>query len=211
MARNVELRNVEVTEDVALDGRVRRGERNRIAILDALLSLLEDGDPQPAAKDIATRAGVSVRSVFQHFADLETLYAAVVERQTERLQEFAIDVDAGAPFGERLDAFVAQRARLYERVTPVRRAGLVAAETSPTLQQALADIAAQHAREVAQVFAPELASSPVRADARAAVTLATSWEAWDRLRRTQRLSAAAARRAVATLVEGVLAPRRRSR
>src|SRR3954465_5134381 len=113
------MRRNEHNGDAAIDGRVLRGERNRAAIVDALLALLEEGSPRPAAQDIAARAGVSVRSVFQHFADMETLYAALVARQIERVQELADDVDASAPFHERVDAFVAQQARLYERVTPV--------------------------------------------------------------------------------------------
>ena len=65
----------------ATDGRVQRGERNRAAIVDALLSLLEDGVLRPSARQVAERAGVSLRAVFQHFDDMESLYAEWVRRQ----------------------------------------------------------------------------------------------------------------------------------
>jgi TetR/AcrR family transcriptional regulator of autoinduction and epiphytic fitness len=55
------------------DGRVLRGERNREAIVEALLELYQEGDPQPPARAIAERAGVSLRTVFQHFNDMDTL------------------------------------------------------------------------------------------------------------------------------------------
>ena len=64
----------------ATDGRVQRGERNRTAIVDALLALLEAGNAKPSARAIAEHAGCSVRTVFQHFDDMEVLYATCVER-----------------------------------------------------------------------------------------------------------------------------------
>ena len=41
------------------DGRVRRGERNREAIVDALLACYESGTLRPNLADVAARAGVS--------------------------------------------------------------------------------------------------------------------------------------------------------
>ena len=55
------------------DGRTVRAERTRQALVDALLSLLDEGQLQPTAERIAVRAGVSERSVFQHFPDREAL------------------------------------------------------------------------------------------------------------------------------------------
>jgi TetR/AcrR family transcriptional regulator, regulator of autoinduction and epiphytic fitness len=191
--------------DPSIDGRVLRGERNREAIVDALLELLQSGVARPSAREIADAAGVSLRSVFQHFDDLETLYGALVARQTERVARFAVDIDRDAPFAERLASFAEQRARFYEQVSPVRRATLLVAHDSPTLQRALADTAARHAREVSAAFAPELRHAHTPADLRAAIVAATSWETWERLRRTQRCSAEQARRVVVALVEGVVA------
>jgi AcrR family transcriptional regulator len=199
-------RNPPSSDKTATDGRVQRGARNRAAIVDALLALLEEGDPKPSASDIAARAGVSVRSVFQHYDDLETLYGALVERQTEHVLEMLPTVDPALPLPSRIDAFVAGRARIFERVTPVRRATLLAAPNSPTLQRALAEAAITHERDVASTFAADLERLAAPADARAAVTLATSWEAWDRLRTAQRCSIPKARRAVVTLLNAVLVP-----
>ena len=41
------------------DGRTVRAERTRQALVDALLSLLDEGQLQPTAERIAVRAGVS--------------------------------------------------------------------------------------------------------------------------------------------------------
>ncbi len=67
------------------DGRSVRAERTRTAIVDALLSLLDEGDVKPTAERVASRAKVSERSVFQHFSDREALFEAAAQRQYERV------------------------------------------------------------------------------------------------------------------------------
>ena len=69
----------EVSE-TALDGRAARALRTRNRVVDALLDLVDEGDLRPSAADVARRAGVSLRSVFQHFDDLETLFRVAGER-----------------------------------------------------------------------------------------------------------------------------------
>ena len=59
------------------DGRTARAERTREKVVDAVLELLDGGDVRPTAERIAKRAGVSERTVFQHFADREALFGAV--------------------------------------------------------------------------------------------------------------------------------------
>jgi len=187
-----------------IDGRVQRGERTRNAIADALLVLLERGDPQPTAREIAREAGVSLRSVFQHFADMEAVYAMCVVRQHERLEPLRLSLDAAAPLTTRVDRLIAQRTRLYERIAPVRRACLVVAPESQALRQGLEDAARAHRREIGALFGAEL-SGAGRRDRLAAVEVATSFDTWDHLRRVQGCSLPAAQRAVRRLLEGVLA------
>jgi len=185
------------------DGRVQRGERTRAAIVDALLTLLEAGGGPPTARDVAQQAGVSLRSVFQHFADMESLYASCVERQHERLEAFGGPVDPALPRHERVHEFVALRARLYERIAPVRRVAVVLALNSPVLTAGLTAADADHHRAVMASFAPELAGRQQR-ERLAAVEVATSFDTWDHLRRRQRVSVAAAERVVETLVRAAL-------
>ena len=56
------------------DGRLTRAARTRTAVVDALLTLNERGELRPTARDIAAEAGVSLRSVYVHFDDLEALF-----------------------------------------------------------------------------------------------------------------------------------------
>jgi TetR/AcrR family transcriptional regulator of autoinduction and epiphytic fitness len=181
-----------------VDGRVQRGARNRDAIADAMLVLLEEGDPKPTARAVANRAGVSLRSVFQHFEDMESLYAMCVARQTERLAPLRTPIDASLPRDARMEALVAQRGRLYERIAPVRRAAVLVAPSSSVLQGALTEIAAEHRRELAALFASDL-PAPTRREQLAALEVATCFDTWDHLRRVQGMSAGATSRVVLRL------------
>src|SRR5829696_8995566 len=109
-----------------VDGRNLRAERTRTALAAAYLDLLSEGDLRPTAERTAERAGCSPRSVFKHFPDRESLFAAASEIQEQRVRDLMGELpDAAAPLEERLDAFVEQRARFHEFVTPVRRAALL--------------------------------------------------------------------------------------
>src|SRR5918993_5802611 len=100
----------------AKDGRTVRAERTRQALVDALFALVDDGDLRPTAERIAKRAGVSERSVFQHFPDREALFEAVARQQYGKVVRELEPVDASRPLRERIDAFVAERARMLEQI-----------------------------------------------------------------------------------------------
>ena len=188
------------------DGRTVRAERTRQALVDALLSLLYEGELRPTAERIAARAGVSERSLFQHFADREALYQAVALQQYERVAPTLEPIDLTLPLPERIDAFVAQRARLLEEVTPVRRAALLLEPESEVVSGWLQSTRRQKAREVERAFGAELEEfgRRERDTVLAALVAASAWTSWESLRAHQRLSAeraqAAMRRAVASLL-----------
>src|SRR3546814_18232311 len=75
--------------------------RTREAIVDATISLIDEGDLRPTAPRVAERAGVSMRPVFQHFDDLESLHAAVVERLVERVAVLVVPIDPAGPLADR--------------------------------------------------------------------------------------------------------------
>lgn len=173
-------------------------------MVEALLALLEAGDQQPSMPRIAARAGVSVRSVFQHFADREALYAAVSDRQTARIAALRAAIDPGLPLAERAAALAAQRARMFALIAPVRRAALLIAGTSPAIAGRLAALRGAQRREAGRVFAAELRRLPPPERRRRAAVVAAlcGFSTWHVLRVHQGLSARAAERAVA---EGLVA------
>ncbi len=164
-----------------VDGRVQRGARNREAIIDALLASYEAGELRPSVPEIAARAGVSVRSVHNHFVDVEAMRVEVARRQWQRLEPLIGPVAS-------VEELVDQRAAFFEAVTPVRRAALLSVHRSPSITRNLARLDRILRRQLESMF-PGL--DP---DALDALDAMTSWDAWNRLRSAQGCSVARARR-----------------
>ncbi len=190
----------------ARDGRAERGERTRDAVVDALLLLLDDGFLRPSARQISERAGVSLRTVFHHFDDLDALHSAASDRQIERLVALTKPLARTGPLASRIDAFVAARARLHEAIAPVRRAALLSEPFSPAIASRLRWVRVRGRREAERVFAIELDRRPVtdRRELLEAVTVVSSWSAWEALRAHQGLSMPQARRIMARTVMALL-------
>ena len=184
------------------DGRTLRSLRTRTAVVDALLELIDEGDLRPPAPRIAERAGVSLRSVFQHFRDLEGLFAFATDRQLERIGALVRPLPTTGPLDDRLDAFVEQRAAIYEAVTPVRRAALAQEPFSPHAVVARDRILAVARAELRRTFADELdAASP---DLLEALDAAASWQVWEALRNHQSLGVDEARKVLRRLLHSLL-------
>ena len=168
----------------AIDGRTARAVRTRQAIVDACCGLVDEGDLRPTAPRIAERAKVSVRSVFQHFDDLEGLYAAVADAMIERLSHLVMSVDPGLPVGRKIREVIHQRSVLLEAITPIRRAAVVHAPFSSEVQKRLQAGHDFLRAEIERLFMTELASVPVgdRGVLLDALDTVLSWSSWDNLR-----------------------------
>lgn len=145
----------------AVDGRKLRGIRSRDAVVDALLSLYDEGHVRPGAALIAERAGVSQSSVFRHFIDLEGVVEAAIARQWLRIGDrFAAPSDEG-DVDTRIDALVAHRLAFHEAAGPAIRAGRIIAPDSPSLHGAFMARRALFRQQIAEQFAAELAPRSV--------------------------------------------------
>ncbi|HEV7760171.1 MAG TPA: TetR/AcrR family transcriptional regulator [Acidimicrobiales bacterium] len=196
-----------------MDGRSARALRTREAIVDACIGLVEEGQLRPTAPRVAERAGVSVRSVFQHFADLPALHIAVTERIVERVAVLLHPVDPRSALDDRLPAFVRHRAALLEAITPFRRAANVHGPFAPEIQRALR-LANRYLREeVAGAFQPELARVPARErrEVLDGLSTALSWSAWDALRTEAECSIEQASAVTTRMVTALLAAARSRR
>jgi AcrR family transcriptional regulator len=189
-----------------VDGRAQRSVRSREAVVDAMLDLIEDGSLRPGAAEIAARAGVSVRTVFRHFEDLEQLFATAAEHQAVRIGPLLLAASPAGCRADRVAALVSHRADLYERIGPVRRAALRHEPFHQAVHDGLAQARRLLRRHLLATFGPELEplKGPDRATIVAALETATSFAAWDNLRVEQRLSVPQARAALTTTVGALL-------
>ncbi len=143
----------------SVDGRRASRDRNLSAVVDALLDLFAEGNLRPGADEIAARSGVSRRSVFRYFDDLDSLDRVAIERQVTRVGHLVELVDVGAGLlDERIDRLIAQRVRLFEEILPAGRVSRLRAPFEPVVAEELTRSRHLFRRQVELHFAGELRS-----------------------------------------------------
>ena len=168
------------------DGRTLRAERSRRAIVEAMLAWVGEGVLEPTAQQVADRAQVGIRSVFRHFAEMDALYAEIGALVREKARPLITEPAPTGTIRERLREMVRRRARLFEHIAPYRRSADRRVASSPFLARGHRRVA-RELRAALRAALPELAAGP--AEREEALDLVLSFEAWDRLRTQQRLSA----------------------
>ena len=188
------------------DGRSARAARTRDAVVDALLSLLDDGNLRPTAREVAQRAGVSLRSVYVHFDDLDDLFTAAAHQHFERVRGLIERIPDHGPLEVRLDLFTRQRARIHEASAQVRRAAVLQEPFSNALAEVLALARTLSRAEIELVFADEIGRRAGDDRTRAVVELdlLSSASTWETLRVQYDRSADEAREIVADLLRTCL-------
>ena len=185
----------EQTLETQVDGRVARSERTREAIAEALLKLLEEGVLRPRAQEIAKRADVAVRTVFQHFDDMEGLYAEILRRQSERIAPFLAPLDPHRSTADKVRTLVEMRDNMYALAAPLRR-GMMrveAAAKSKTFNIALEELRRVMTQQIQQGFVKELHLNTDPYDVLPRIEAITSFEMWDHFIQVQGASRTAVR------------------
>ena len=175
-------------EPVSLDGRRARRDRNRDAVVDAFLDLLNEGDLNPGVAAVADRSGVSHRSVFRYFEDLEELFRVAIEHQAERTADINYLHGLGrGSFDERVEALITHRVALYDATENVSKAARLRAPSQPILQASITSGRALAREQIRIQFRKELRRMS-REDASAtlgSIAVLLSVEAYDLFRNTQ--------------------------
>ena len=178
----------QVGEMVVSDGRNRRAAETRRKIIEAAKAMISETSVAPTVVGVAKRADVSVRSVFQHFGDVESLFVTVTDSVREDL-EIPVRTPSDRPLSARVHSVVQHLGQLFDKIVPLRVAAgqfvdnPALIERGRTSRQELRD--ATH-----QVFAPEFAalSDEAQQELADAIGAALSLDAWIVLRRRDKLS-----------------------
>ena len=189
------------------DGRAARSHRSRRAIIEAMRALHAEGDPRPTAPRVAARAGVSVRTVWQQFADMETLLVEAIRRDDQILKSLRMRIEPDQPLAARVNQFVGQRARILEQMTPTWRAARLHEPFSAQLQRHTAKMLAAAKAELETVFARELAELEPgqRRQLTDSLHAISIWSFWESLRTELGLGSAQARELVGSTFSALLA------
>jgi len=175
----------------AVDGRSLRRERNRQDIVDALLGLIENGETEISAALIASKAGLSERSIFRYFDDVNDLYRSVCDLAFSKEIEYALIDDAGVgSLDTKIENFVNQRVRIYtmnEKIAPAARSF---AFKNPIIKNQLVVGRKLLRTQIIKHFAQELSvfDKQQQQVAVAIIDSLTTFEYYDMMRSDQKMS-----------------------
>ncbi len=156
--RDADLHSTGVNATEVIDGRTARRNRNRDAVLDALIDLARLGDDEPSVERIAEHAGVSYRSVYRYFDDRTELMLAAISRvmgeawlilDIERIGEGTLD--------DRIARFITTRLAAYRQLAPLTRHAMRRSVTEPAVLAEFDNVRTYLQGQLEEQFAPELA------------------------------------------------------
>ena len=169
----------------SVDGRRQRGERTRQAIIEAALSLQEEGVLVPTAQQISDRAGVLIRSFFRHFEDMETLFKAADDQLRDSYEALFIGGDRQGSLSERVHRAVERRSAAFEQLKNLMLGTKALLWRYETLRNSYARNQ-KGLRKDLESWLPELNGlSEVKCESVHAIA---SFEMWNRLRSEQGLT-----------------------
>ncbi len=144
-------------DDDRVDGRTLRRMRNRSAVIVAFLDIIREGNLHPGAAEIADRAGVSHRSIFRYFDDLDDLVRTAIDHGFVEAGPAAEIPNIGSgSVAERIATLVEARLALFQLVDATMQLARMRASTIPSIDERLAAIAELFRLQIAQHFALEL-------------------------------------------------------
>ena len=182
-----------------------RVARTREAIVGSALALALAGEVAPIVRDIAKMAGVSARTVFQHFADTAELYVAVLGRVlAAALGE--PDFSMSWPIDERIAMIINQCSERGERLLPMWTFVETLQRRSTEASEMIVQMYTANRAQLANWFEHELAELPADARERTlnALAMALAPESWVVLRERLGLSVEQARDELTFVTRAVL-------
>lgn len=177
------------------DGRRRRSEDTRRRLFEAMLVLMRETSDIPTIGEIAKRAGVGLRTLYQHFPEATSLYAATFDYLIMTTLATMPPVSPEGPLKERIGGFIERRSRVCEAWAPIWRVALRFAQHDTSFRERVSRIN-QILRARAQIlYSVELAPLPPTAQTLVLDSLMslTEMDAWEHLRVQRGLDVEASR------------------
>ncbi len=176
-----------MTTMLSSDGRVARRQRNREAVVDAALELVDEGTGDLSVDALTERSGLSARSIFRYFEGLDDLRRAVIHRNFEKVE---LSVDSAAPddlpLEERIRRFVDDRTSVCEGLAGAARMARSRAPHVATVAEDILRFRQLLDEQVRRYFQPELSARKGAEATELALLISTlvSWDSWEQLTAT---------------------------
>lgn len=192
-----------ITESGPLaDGRRERSRSSRARIVRAMLDLVGRGNVAPSAADVAQQAGVGLRSVFRHFADMDSLYREMSAAIEAQLMPIVLTPLTATGWKARVRELAARRMTVFETMLPYRISANIKRYQSPFLMQDYKRLILLERVGVEALLPPQVLADPAQTNA---LLAPLSFQTWRLLRHDQELPVVAASAVVLRLVDAVLA------
>lgn len=189
------------------DGRRARRERNIALAVHTARTMFAEENLVPTIEQVAKRSGLSLRSLYRYFADVDELLRVAIDLAMSEGRNLArIDGLAEGPFDVRIERFVSSRVRLYETLGSNYRATVHHASHLPPLRDALERTRSDFRRQLEAQFEPELRrfDEPQRFLTTAACDAMCQFDSIDLLRRSRRLTVAETETTLALVLTAML-------
>jgi AcrR family transcriptional regulator len=170
------------------DGRNRRAAETRRKIIEAAKVMIAETSTAPTVVAVARRADVSVRSVFQHFGDVESLFVTVLDAIGQDIVVPQQPSDS-RPLAQRVASVVQGFAEVFDKIVPLRVAAGQFVDHPALIERGNA-FKLELRKATFEAFAPEFAGldEQAREELADAIGAALSLDAWIVLRRRDGLS-----------------------
>ena len=162
----------------SIDGRIARGIRTRHAIVAAHTELVREGVLRPTAQMVADRAGVSVRTIWTNFSDLEALLRATTELWMAMDLQVWEPVSPELPLAERIEVFCTRQADRVEHMAPAARASVLGEPFSPALRDGRRTVSTRLKADLEHTFTPELGAYEDSSTIYDELYVTASWPVW---------------------------------
>lgn len=184
-----------MTEDA--DGRLKRSERSRKEIITAMIMLMNSGMYAPTAQKISDEAGVSIRTLFRHFPEMDMLYREVDEAMKPSYQRHLEKQLMTGPLEKRIVSAVDSRIMTYIETAHIEKATHSLLWRSKFMQENYRRVQTRLRKSLLKAL-PEL--KKLSQESREVVEAVTSFEFFERLHMHQNLSEKTCKKIIINLI-----------
>ena len=155
----------------------------------------------PSAAQVAEESGVSLRTVFRHFEEMDSLYremTAIIKREIWPILERPL---TAPDWRERIEELLGKRIEVYEKIMPMKVSGSVRRFQSDYLKEDYDLFLALEREGLKQVLPKPIQKDPILCSA---LEMVISFEAWRSMRQDRALTRKQAEAALRFTVEKLL-------
>jgi AcrR family transcriptional regulator len=190
--------------ETKVDGRAERTAATRQKILAVTRQLILAGSIEPTAREIAAQAHITTRTLFRHFADMESLHRSLIadaEGKAAAVMDEPFSAQANSGWQEQIQQVIDRRVRVYESLLPLYISTIWSRYRASTSDSGQRGGITRRRKRLMDVLPDEITRDRTLFEA---VDGVLGIEYWVSLRRDQRLSVSKAASVLSLAVEKLL-------